>query len=297
MQNVLTAIVLGLVAVVAALPLPLLAETDGISQDLLDRFELFRQYSTASGCPNNTNWDTPNTKVTCASGCPLVEAAGAVIIRGGHTPTADIAAYLAVDNTNNLLVLAIRGTSSGQNVAVDELVALIGSDLCTGCLVHEGFYGAWLELRTYLLPALNSAIATYPGHQIITTGHSLGGAIAIIAAAELRNAGMNVAMDAGLQYNFGQPRIGNDVTANYISNQAGGNYRATHTDDPVPRLPDTSLGYRHTFPEYWISRGNVDIGASDVIVFPDGDDPRGNAGTTGADVGAHAYYFGPIEVC
>jgi len=56
----------------------------GISQDLLDRFELFRQYSTASGCANNTVWDTPNTKIKCTSGCPLVEAAGATVIRGGQ---------------------------------------------------------------------------------------------------------------------------------------------------------------------------------------------------------------------
>ncbi|MCJ1363355.1 hypothetical protein MMC16_002462 [Acarospora aff. strigata] len=286
--------VLALVALVAAVPLPLPAQTNGISEELLDRFELFRQYSTASYCPNNTIWDKPDTKVKCTSGCPLVEAAGATIIRGGRTPLGDIGAVLAVDNTNKLLVLAIRGSSSAQNFAVDALAGFVPSKICPGCLVHQGFYGAWLELKAFLLPTLTAAVAMYPDHQIVITGHSLGGAIAIIAAAELRNKGMNIAM-----YSYGQPRIGNALTASYISAQTnlGPTYRATHTNDPVPRLPDVLLGYRHTSPEYWISRGDDNVAAADVVVFEAGDDRRGNAGTGGFDVESHMHYFGRIASC
>jgi len=102
------------------------------------------------------------------------------------------------------------------------------------------------------------------------------------------------------QYNYGQPRIGNAALATYITAQApaqGPNYRATHTDDPVPRLPDAALGYSHTTPEYWISRGDDDVQAGDVLVFDGADDRRGNAGTGGFDVEAHMHYFGPISRC
>ena len=102
------------------------------------------------------------------------------------------------------------------------------------------------------------------------------------------------------QYNYGQPRVGNAALAQYISAQApaqGPNYRATHTDDPVPRLPDTAMGYAHSTPEYWISRGADDVQTGDVVVFEAADDRRGNAGTGWFDVGAHMHYFGPISVC
>lgn len=102
------------------------------------------------------------------------------------------------------------------------------------------------------------------------------------------------------QYNYGQPRVGNGALAAFIDGQVpalGNNYRATHTDDPVPRLPDTALGYKHTVPEYWIFRGADDVQTGDVRVFDGADDRRGNAGTGGFDVEAHMHYFGPISVC
>jgi len=59
-----------------------------------------------------------------------------------------------------------------------------------------------------------------------------------------------------LQCSFGQPRIGDQTTSQYITNQApaqGNNYRITHTNDPVPRLPFQAMGYEHISPEYYIS--------------------------------------------
>ncbi|RAL01130.1 uncharacterized protein BO80DRAFT_434774 [Aspergillus ibericus CBS 121593] len=52
-------------------------------------------------------------------------------------------------------------------------------------------------------------------------------------------------------------RIGNLALADYITDQdKGSNYRVTHTDDIVPKLPPELLGYHNFSPEYWITSGN-----------------------------------------
>lgn len=92
--------------------------------------------------------------------------------------------------------------------------------------------------------------------------------------------------------------MGNDATATLIDAQPGGNYRVTHTDDPVPKLPPTELGYRHISPEYWItSATDVTPTAADIEVITDVDESAGNEGTSGFDVDAHLWYFNDISAC
>ena len=45
-----------------------------------------------------------------------------------------------------------------------------------------------------MLAAVKTAKAANPSYQVAAVGHSLGGAIADFAAAELRNGGMDVAL-------------------------------------------------------------------------------------------------------
>ncbi len=87
---------------------------------------------------------------------------------------------------------------------------------------------------------------------MVATGHSLGGAVATLAAAYLRAAGNAVDL-----YTYGSPRVGNDAFANFVSAQAGLEIRVTHLDDPVPRLPPLLFSYRHTSPEYWLYDGGA----------------------------------------
>ncbi len=76
-------------------------------------------------------------------------------------------------------------------------------------------------------------------------GHSLGGAIATIAAADLylylgpTAASMKV-------YTFGQPRVGNAAWAKWYNSLPFYNqsFRVTRFRDPVPRLPFVNFGLR-----------------------------------------------------
>lgn len=70
-----------------------------------------------------------------------------------------------------------------------------------------------------------------------------------MAAAHLRSDGYELDL-----YTYGQPRVGNDIISDYISQSPGKLYRVTHQADPVPRLPPWQLfGYRHTSPEIWLT--------------------------------------------
>ena len=128
------------------------------------------------------------------------------------------------------------------------------------------------------------------------TGHSLGAAIAAIAAVEIRNGGTNVEL-----YTYGQPRIGGSEISDYITAQdKGGNYRVTHYDDPVPRLPPLLLGFRHISPEYYIGSGDyVPVTSADVDVYTGDVNFGGNTGNLRSldDLDAHEWYFNNISHC
>lgn len=128
------------------------------------------------------------------------------------------------------------------------------------------------------------------------TGHSLGAAVATIAAATLRKQQPSASIDL---FTYGSPRVGNAAFADFVTAQAGAEFRVTHLDDPVPRLPPAEFGYRHTSPEYWLSTGTAtttDYGVADVKVCQ-GTDTSCNAGTLGLNTDAHLYYFEAIAGC
>lgn len=95
-------------------------------------------------------------------------------------------------------------------------------------------------------------------------------------------------------YTVGSPRVGNLAFAEFVTAQEGAEYRATHFDDPVPRLPPIVLGYYHTSPEYWLEAGpatNVDYAISGIAICVGYANTSCNAGTGGLDTEAHSYYF------
>lgn len=101
-------------------------------------------------------------------------------------------------------------------------------------------------------------------------------------------------------YTYGSPAVGNDKFADFVTAQPGAEYRVTHFDDPVPRLPPLFLGYRHTSPEYWLDDGNattVDYTLSDITVCEGNANVSCNGGTGGFDTTAHNYYFEHTAGC
>jgi predicted lipase len=88
----------------------------------------------------------------------------------------------------------------------------------------------------------------YPSARILATGHSLGGALSVIAGLRLK-AKFNVKV---VVHNFGCPRIGNAAMAQFIFTRVDTIYRVVHNKDIVPHLPPEPLEYRHpAYEVFW----------------------------------------------
>lgn len=101
--------------------------------------------------------------------------------------------------------------------------------------IHLGFRKA-LD-QSDLWEAIQSHLQTLAGRPVWFTGHSLGAALATIAAA--RYAAVNPVQ--GL-YTFGSPRVGNAV---FAATMPGNVYRVVNNNDIVTRLPPEIAGYVH----------------------------------------------------
>lgn len=133
--------------------------------------------------------------------------------------------------------------------------------------IHRGFDDAvdtvWRTISDALKPN-----KTQP---VFVTGHSLGGALAIIAAERIR---CELKIEAGAVYTFGAPRVGSPAFAR--SYNAGGlgerTYRLIHGLDIVPTLPPSRLGFRHAGRMIMCERGSRFTG-TEAISMCDCDDP------------------------
>ncbi|MFM7264459.1 MAG: trypsin-like peptidase domain-containing protein [Cyanobium sp.] len=100
--------------------------------------------------------------------------------------------------------------------------------------VHAGFWGQFTALQ----PQLESRLAERQGVPLVVTGHSLGGAIAVLAAATWAG---NRPLQA--LYTYGQPAVAQAEAAASIGAALAGRYhRLVNDADIVPRVPP---GYRH----------------------------------------------------
>ncbi|KAL4882228.1 Alpha/Beta hydrolase protein [Aspergillus karnatakaensis] len=286
------AVVAALAGLTVAAPTPL--SRRAVSADVLQQLTLFAEYSAASYCTPNIN--SPGSKLTCATGnCPTVQAADTTTLAEFYAENeyGDVAGYLATDATNELIVVAFRGSRT-----IDTWIANLdfGKDpidnICSGCEVHGGFWRSWEVVADSLRSGLDSALATYPGYTVVFTGHSFGGAIATLGAAQLRNEGYAIEL-----YPYGSPRVGNEELVTHITNQ-GSTYRVTHTNDIVPRLPPMLFGFSHTSPEYWITSDNgVTPTTSDVQVIEGIGSREGNAGEAIQLSESHSWYLIDISAC
>jgi len=106
-------------------------------------------------------------------------------------------AFASNDQTRQHII-AVRGTSNTENAMVDAAFVLI-TDPLTGIDIHQGFLLAARDIYQQIRSEIK------PGYRINTTGHSLGGAVALILAMMLDAQNYPV----GEVITFGQPKVTN----------------------------------------------------------------------------------------
>ena len=81
--------------------------------------------------------------------------------------------------------------------------------------------------------AINGVHAAGPTPRIVVAGHSLGGALATLAAADLTIQGLsNVQL-----YSFAAPRVGNRTFADQFTAKVPVAFRVANSEDIVPTVP------------------------------------------------------------
>ena len=117
----------------------------------------------------------------------------------------DIFGFTGFWKEQNALIVAFRGTVDIQNWIADLTFDEVNYPGCSGCRVHEGFYDAYQTVGGYVRKQVQTLTSLYRGCSIYVTGFSLGGALATMAALDLKEAFGKV----DEFYTFGQPRVGN----------------------------------------------------------------------------------------
>ncbi len=134
------------------------------------------------------------------------------------------------------------GTASVRDILTDLKVRK--ADWLGGSRVHNGFLTAFKSVANGLQMACSGA------REVNFAGHSLGGALAMLAAFWFQD--MRLA-EVGYVHTFGQPRAGNGPFARAYDSLLGDRtVRLVNEDDPIPRIPWLLGTYRHAGHEIYL---------------------------------------------
>lgn len=170
-----------------------------------------------------------------------------------NLPGVDVRAFVERDEVRGVQWVAVRGTANLKNVAEDADYSKVAApDL--GVPIHAGFVKDARAVWSFARPLLR------PGVETRLTGHSLGGALAVLLAMRLSLDGQPL----GRVITFGQPKVTTEAGVRRFRHLPL--LRVVNHDDPVPDLPWETLGaalggfYRHFGQELrFTDRGSFEL--------------------------------------
>jgi len=178
----------------------------------------------------------------------------------------NVRGYVGWDLDRARAIVAFRGTEPSSlenwlsNLDAAHAVWAVGDGPTRETLrVHAGFLDAYEAVRDDIFAALARVAARrHPAANggplpVAVTGHSLGGALATLAAYELQKYGFDYgdgpsdgAAEIVGAWTFGSPRVGDAAFAEtYGDALAEATWRITHAHDVVPSVPVRLMGYHH----------------------------------------------------
>lgn len=148
------------------------------------------------------------------------------------------------------IYIVFRGSDKGvdwmNNFQMRQQIYPYGDPDETDVRFHNGFMTAYRSVRDRVL----AEVRKYPDFDITVTGHSLGGAVATIAALDVQ---YNITQHTGQSiqvYSFGAPRVGNSALVESFQRRVPKNYRFVYGWDIVTYIPRVWQGYEHVPEEY-----------------------------------------------
>ena len=174
-------------------------------------------------------------------------------------------AYLVRSACGRIAILSFRGTEPTNLINWMTDTDVTQRNFAGSGRVHQGFYenleAVWEEVDEMVDHATQqNSEGQEPVKKLFVTGHSLGAAMAVIAAAKLNLDGSRATREAlsGV-YTFGQPAVGDAEFVTYFGRRIGDRlFRHEYGFDAVPRLPPGSTGEFRHFGEVRVTRSAED---------------------------------------
>jgi predicted lipase len=139
--------------------------------------------------------------------------------------------------------VAFRGTTNNADWGTNSRLRKIPSTLGGGARVHRGFAESWESVKDQVFEEL----VDLAPERIVLTGHSLGGACAVLASTDIIARFAEVPVDL---VTFGAPRCGNLAYSEAIAEKVSSHTRVVHDNDIVPSMPSVVFGYAHPNTEW-----------------------------------------------
>ena len=132
-----------------------------------------------------------------------------------------------VASNSKIAVLSFRGTEANRMKDIRADAKATQTICPTGQRLHSGFMQHYDDISPDLQITLDKS--EVKGKPLFITGHSLGGAVATIAARRL-----DPERQLAACYTFGSPRVGTESWVGQIKTPI---YRIVNSADPVPMVP------------------------------------------------------------
>jgi len=168
----------------------------------------------------------------------IIKAQGFQLVEFGNVAGVEVNYFIATNDKLKQQIIAVRGTANVENAVVDISLKLL-PDQHANIALHQGFAEAAEGIYKAILPKLNK------DYEICTTGHSLGGAVAVILA-------MYLDMDhykLGSIVTFGQPKVTNVSGAQAFAHIDLS--RVVTAQDMVPLVPPLDVMDINDIDIYW----------------------------------------------
>jgi hypothetical protein len=180
------------------------------TQAVFNSLELFAEYSAAGYCKLDTATFSNNVrpKTLVCPNCRTINSSTLkplIVLAGNMLPmlfgtlsnpfTTPAVFYVARDTNHSAIIVSFSGTDTTngfiqvfEDIAAPVIASPFRGPNCAGCDIASAFLNSWASVSDSIVKAVKAELALSNQHNfsVVFTGHSLGGALAGIAAAEAR---------------------------------------------------------------------------------------------------------------
>ncbi|GMH45342.1 hypothetical protein BSKO_13299 [Bryopsis sp. KO-2023] len=174
--------------------------------------------------------------------------------------------------SSDTILICFRGTYNMKNVWTDlQFVRVVHPPkrgmylMRTQPLVHQGFLESWSGLKDCVINKIDEILRgdrfDSDRCRILVTGHSLGGALAVLASYDIAKR-FELGVDRISCYTYGALRVGNHAFVRDYNTVVPDTWQVVNDRDVVPRMPKFWVLFKHVGERVIINS------AGDMIVSP-----------------------------